>query len=186
MGTRNRNSLENYPLRFVTTTCHKWLPLLTSKECKDLVCDSLNFQSEKYAIDILGYVIMRNHFHIVLFSEEVIKLSSFMRDVKKYSAVQICKQLEKEGFDLLLLKYEHGKQKLKTWMDLFDDFCITKPRTFETKLNYIHDNPIRKKYVGAPEEYEYSSASFYLSGVEGPVHVKHYAEVLGIPGYGAI
>jgi len=82
MGTRNRNSLENYPLRFVTTTCHKWLPLFAS--------------------------------------------------------------------------------------------------------NGIHENPIRKKYVGAAEKYSYSSASFYLTGEEGPVHVKHYAEVIGIPGYGAI
>jgi len=109
-----------------------------------------------------------------------------MRDVKKYSSVQVRIQLEKEKFNLNLLEYKYKNQLLKTWMDGFDDFCITKPKTLETKLNYIHENPVRKKYVGAAEEYQYSSAAFYLTAAEGPVNVKHYVEVLGIPGYGAI
>ena len=184
MGSRHRDALTDYPLRFVTATCHKWLPLLKSSECKKIVCDSLNFQSEKLKIDILSYVIMINHIHLILFCEEKIDLSSFMRDVKKYSAVFIRKQLEAENQLHLLerMRFNRGKQVLKTWMDRFDDFCINNPITMETKINYIHQNPVRKKIVGDPEEYEYSSAAFYQSGKEGPVKVKHYVELLGVAG----
>ena len=33
------------------------------------------------------------------------------------------------------------------------------------KMEYIHNNPCRKKWIlaDAPEEYQYSSASFYLN-----------------------
>ena len=111
-----------------------------------------------------------------------------MRDVKKYSAIKILQQLETEKqFQFLnQLIFKRGNQHNKIWMDGFDDFSITNPKTFETKLNYIHENPIRKKYAGSSEDYQYSSASFYLTGEQGLVKVKHYAEVLGIPGYGAL
>jgi len=184
MGLRHRNDLSDYPLRFVTTTCHKWLPLLKRNECKNVVCESLNFYSERFQIDILSYVIMINHIHLILYCEEKINLSSFMRDFKKYSAVFIRKQLESENQHELIerMRFTRGKQVLKTWMDRFDDFCINNPTTMETKINYVHENPVRKKIVGFPEDYEYSSAAFYKSGIQGHVNVKHYVETLGVAG----
>ncbi len=33
---------------------------------------------------------------------------------------------------------------------------------FDQKLNYIHDNPVRKGYVENPEHWKFSSARNYL------------------------
>jgi putative transposase len=184
MGLRHRSSLQDYPLRFVTTTCHKWLPFLKSDACKKVICDSLNFHSDKFQVDILSYVIMINHIHLILFCEQKMVLSSFMRDVKKFSSVFIRKQLEAENQLQLVerMRFERGKQVLKTWMDRYDDFCINNPNTMETKMNYIHENPVRKGIVDNPEDYEFSSAGYYQLDKEGPVKVKHYVEALGVAG----
>lgn len=38
------------------------------------------------------------------------------------------------------------------------------PDVFEQKLDYIHNNPVTAGLCAVPEEYVYSSASFYLDG----------------------
>jgi putative transposase len=37
---------------------------------------------------------------------------------------------------------------------------------FEQKLNYIHFNPVKAGLCSFPEEYYYSSANFYHSGID--------------------
>jgi putative transposase len=42
--------------------------------------------------------------------------------------------------------------------------------TFIQKLNYIHRNPVHERWrlSGVPEDYHYSSALFYETGVDNP------------------
>ena len=42
------------------------------------------------------------------------------------------------------------------------------PAVFMQKLDYIHDNPLQEKWqlVTFPEDYKYSSAKFYETGVD--------------------
>jgi hypothetical protein len=48
-----------------------------------------------------------------------------------------------------------------------------------TKLNYIHQNPVRKNYVARPEDYLYSSASYYSGKTKQFLEVKHIFDVIG-------
>lgn len=181
MGLRNRTKFTDFQIRFVTTTCKDWLALLNSTEVIKIVSDSLRFLNNKYKVEILGYVFMPNHIHLLLCFSFGAHLSSYMRDFKKYTSVHIRQHHEEKGNIQLVekLKYEKGRQKLKTWKDRFDDLCITSYNTFFMKLNYIHNNPVKKGLVKSPEEYKYSSADFYVNGKEGIVKVRHYAEMLG-------
>ena len=45
---------------------------------------------------------------------------------------------------------------------------------FANKVNYIHDNPVRWNLVERAEDYEFSSAKFYLTRFGDP-----YLEVAG-------
>ena len=145
------------------------------------MAESLLFVCKKYKADLIGYVFMPNHIHLLLFLEVPANLSSLMRDFKKFTATAIRKQLEAEKrFDLLeKIRYVHGKQKFKIWMDRFDDFFINNPRSLMTKLNYIHENPVRKRLATIPTEYLYSSAKFYNE--EQPVFLKvvHFLNAIG-------
>ena len=183
MGLRNRSKFADYQIRFVTTTCKDWLVLLNSAEVMQIISNSLMFLNNKYKVDVLGYVFMPNHIHLLLIFDCGANLSSYMRDFKKFTSVQIRKFHEEAGnLDLVeKMRYENGNQKLKTWKDRFDDLSITSYNIFLTKLNYIHNNPVKKGLVKLPQEYEFSSAAFYESGKENGLKIRHFVEILGHP-----
>jgi len=181
MPTRHRLKLANSPLRFVTTTCNNWLPVLGDQQSMKIVSESLNFVSAKYKADILGYVLMPNHIHLLLFLGKPDTLSSFMRDFKKFTSTMLYRQLKGSGSELLSeLDFRKDGQKIKIWKDRFDDFTITQPDTLKTKLNYIHQNPVRKELSETPEAYPYSSARFYNEEEPGMIKLTHYLEAVGV------
>ena len=181
MGTRYKGDLTDHPLRFITTTFNQWLQLLIDDSYFNIITDSLNFTSRKYSVDILAYVIMPNHLHLVLFFYNEVKVSDYMRDFKKFTSGEIRRKLLKDGEADLLKKLEHSSctKKYKIWMDRFDDFVIKNPKMLHIKMNYIHENPVRKQLSETAENYPYSSASFYQNEKKGNVEVKYYLDSIG-------
>ena len=56
-----------------------------------------------------------------------------------------------------------GTGKYKLWKDRFDDLIVTSPKVLETKINYIHLNPVRAGLVKEMIDWKYSSArNYYL------------------------
>jgi hypothetical protein len=51
-------------------------------------------------------------------------------------------------------------------------------KTFLQKLNYIHNNPLQPKWLLASqaEDYRYSSAHFYHTGIDNWGFLTHYAD----------
>lgn len=45
----------------------------------------------------------------------------------------------------------------------------------EQKLDYMHDNPVKAGLCKLPEDYEYSSAKYYLWDMGNPL-ITHYTE----------
>ena len=179
MGLRNRKQFIDSSCFFVTTSCKDHLHLLKPDLCKKIVAESINFLQAKYNTHALGYVIMPNHIHLILFFEKENKLSDFMRDMKKYTSVQIRKELERSGEALLpKLNYRHRAQVFKVWDDGFDDVWIGSQHVLETKLGYIHSNPLQEHWNLAvhPEEYRFSSSCFYERDIQPDIKVTHYKE----------
>jgi putative transposase len=48
------------------------------------------------------------------------------------------------------------------------------PGVFKQKLEYIHNNPVKARLCKYPEQYYYSSAKFYHSGVDDFGIITHY------------
>lgn len=191
MGLRNRNQLKHKRCFFVTTTCNQWLHIFDSNPYYDLLGSSLNFVAKKYDAAILGYVIMReaappNHLHfIVVFNGEENRLSELMRDFnglanQKFTSTHIRRLIQEAGNHGLLSKLTHEvkRQKYKIWMDGFDDVWLGKREVVETKLKYIHNNPLQphRALADNPTNYPYSSAGFYYFEQKNIVQLTHYLE----------
>ncbi|WP_156131482.1 REP-associated tyrosine transposase [Pedobacter kyungheensis] len=180
MGLRNRNLFLGKKCFFVTTSCYKHIRLLESDLCKLIVANSLNFVALKYKISILGYVIMPNHFHILLYFNKENKLSNTMRDLKKFCAFEIRKHLEVNGSPLLnWIRIANEKQVFKVWDDRFDDVWIGSKELLEIKLEYIHQNPLQSHWnlCNYPEDYKYSSAAFYLGNEDSVIKITDYRDI---------
>ena len=179
MGLRRQPHLSDCTCFFVTSVCKDHLSLMSSDRCKSIVAESLNFVRTKFSIHILGYVLMPNHFHLILYFPGKNCLSDTMRDLKKYTSFRIRQEIDQKNPDLFeQLRYVHREQLFKVWEDRFHDVWIGGRKVLETKLDYIHNNPLQVQWnlCQLPEQYRYSSAAFYWDDTCGEVRVTHYRE----------
>jgi len=57
------------------------------------------------------------------------------------------------------------------WQRRFHDFNVWSARKCREKLEYMHANPVKRKLVAHPKEWEWSSFSFYSSLKRGLIRV---------------
>ncbi len=178
MGLRGRSLLKDEICFFVTTNVNHHAHVFIKKSYCHILLHNIKHYQQKYRFQILGYVIMPSHFHwIVEINTEYGSISDIMRDIKKYSAWDILEELEHEGAFALLNLFtksakKHGMQQHKFWMSRFDDQVIHNESMLLTKLDYIHNNPVKAGIVETPEDFPFSSARNYILNDQSIIKVK--------------
>ncbi len=71
---------------FVTSTVVEWHSFLNSDEIYQIILDEFKFRRENKSIKLYGYVLMPNHFHCIIYSENINKI---MQMIKSYTARKI-------------------------------------------------------------------------------------------------
>ncbi len=179
-----RRSRLDFKCTFVTTSCHKHLPLLAYPNCYQHLATSINRYAAIYDTDILSYVLMPNHFHMLAYFKNENKLSDFMRDIKKQSSIVIRTELQNcDHFNVRKIKYRSREQYFKIWQDGFYDYPIYTSEILLQKLNYIHNNPLQDKWKLANDaaSYKYSSAAFYEYLEPGLVNTEFFTKYFSAP-----
>ena len=147
---------------FCTSTIVEWQCVFKEEKYFRIIIDSLNFCREHKGLYLLGYVIMLNHIHLIVSTDEGILLSHVMRDFKRHTSKLIAEQLEKDKEKLLLYVFKKAaiKQgsKYKIWQDEYHPVALYSEEWFNQKLNYMHFNPVRKDFVTRLEDWKHSSA----------------------------
>jgi putative transposase len=80
-----RDQSENYFVSFATVN---WDDVFTRRLYKDIIVDSLNYCVENKGLIIYGWVIMSNHIHLIIGTNDM-PLQDIMRDLKKFSSKEI-------------------------------------------------------------------------------------------------
>ena len=120
----------------------------------EVLADSLLFYSQRESVRIAGYVFMPSHIHLLMMVDGN-RLGAMMRDFKAFSSKKLG---EKIG---------SGTQ----WESRYDRVVIETLHVFQTKLNYIHDNPVKAGLCEKPEEWLWSSAANYATETRGLIPV---------------
>ena len=160
---------------FVTSTIVDWIPIFTTPEYYLIIIDNLKFYQKNNNTKVFAYVILKNHFHLIVSDKN---LSKTMQSFKKYTAKQIIQNLVNDGNFELLKNFEHAKKdykitsKYQIWQEGFFPKEILTQEELNQKLEYIHMNPVKKGYVELPEEWIYSSACDYLLGQKGLIEIE--------------
>ena len=81
-----------------------------------------------------------------------------------------------ELIDFLLESGRNADQDIKLWRDDETPIILETEEMGTQRLNYLHENPVKKGWVEKPEDYTYSSASFYLNGKTFPFRVNNLFE----------
>jgi len=78
---------------FITSTVADWIDVFTRQTYRDIVIDCFDYCIKNKGMILYGYVIMSNHIHLVVQSEEG-KLSDLIRDFKKFIAKNILDKIQ--------------------------------------------------------------------------------------------
>jgi REP element-mobilizing transposase RayT len=155
-------------LYFITTTVVKWESIFVTVLLFETIIESLKFCQAKKGLHLHGYVIMPTHAHYIVSIDPPEKLSDVMRDFNRFTSQRITELLEEIRRNELLeifqqaAKDEGRGNRYKVWQDGFHPVAIDTEDFFQQKLEYLHENPVRKGFVERPEYWRYSSARNYL------------------------
>ena len=122
----------------------------------EVLSDSLSYYLKKYNALLPAYVFMPSHIHLLI-ALEGRYLAGFMRDFKKYTSQHSLPSL--------------GIHEMPIWESGYDRVEVHSEDVFRTKLEYIHNNPVKAGLVEATTEWKWSSAADYFSEKTGHVPV---------------
>jgi REP element-mobilizing transposase RayT len=170
--SRYRFGDDAYPY-FMTWTIVGWLPVFTRQESTKIIYDSWRFLQLEREFQLLGYVILENHVHLIATAPN---LAAAVKCSKSFTALQIVELLKKRNARQLLrglaaLKLPNKKQsEHQVWQEGSHPKMIETDEMLWQKLEYIHNNPVERGYVDDPLHWRYSSARNY-AGQPGLIEV---------------
>lgn len=162
---------------FYTDTIYEFRHLLADDDFKMVCIDSWKYLKQKELIEIYGYVIMPNHVHLLWMMKDLNGKESPAGSFAKFTAHRFQKILRDKN-DLLLMQYQSAKadRAFQFWKRDPLAVSVTSKKALLQKLDYIHNNPVQEKWKLAlvPEDYRWSSASFYNTGEDEFGLLTHY------------
>ena len=157
---------------FITATVVDWIDVFTRKTYKEIIIECMDFCIKNKGMIVYSYVIMSNHIHIILQSNDG-KLSDLLRDFKKFTAKTILEKIQiepesrrnwmLERFKLATESHVRNKN-FQFWQYGNHAEEIYSEKFMWSKIDYIHFNPVKAAIVAKPQDYLFSSASNYVDG----------------------
>ena len=163
---------------FLTFSIMGWIDIFSRQVYRDIILDSFTFCRQKKSLEIGAYVIMSNHIHTI-WTARLNNLSDIIRDFKTYTSKAITRSINTEPesrrdwLNYMFSYYAQHKAAntyFKVWTNNNHPEEIYSPDFMHTKLNYIHENPVRAGLVFKAEDYVYSSAGDY-AGRKGLIDI---------------
>lgn len=170
--TRYKIYETEYPY-FITSSIVEGYPVFSNRLAAEIVLEALTFLQDQRNTILYAYVIMENHIHMVVQSDE---LSKHMRSFKSWTARSIIDQFTQNGHTVLLNRFKRAKRPSHTdsdfqvWQEGFHPKQIVRDSMMIQKIEYIHNNPVKRGFVDHAEGWRYSSARNYL-GEKGLIPV---------------
>jgi putative transposase len=117
---------------FITAATLNRQPLFKSDERKVILRDMLREKVKQYRIRLFAWVILDEHYHLLMRTAEKESLYRFLKSLHGESAIRLNK--------------EDGCQGRQVWYNYWD-YCPRSEKDFYIYFNYIHINPAKHGYV---------------------------------------
>jgi putative transposase len=117
-------------------------PIFGDEADYEFILALLEFTSGRSGVDVHGYGMMTNHYHLMVTPRSTTALPDMMRDLgREY-----------------VLRYNRKYERIGTlWAGRYRAIPITDERYWLNCLRYIEHNPVRAKMVARPGDYKWSS-----------------------------
>ena len=151
---------------FCTDTFISFADLFTNRRFFNIIIDSFKYCQKNKGLQLHAYVIMPSHVHYMVSALNG-DLSGIIRDYKQFTSRQIIKVLKDSHYKHRLDLFKSAAQlagkgnEYKVWQTGSHPQIMDDEKKCIQKLEYIHNNSVKKGYVEQPEHWIYSSARNY-------------------------
>ncbi|OYW17131.1 MAG: hypothetical protein B7Z55_13140 [Planctomycetales bacterium 12-60-4] len=145
-------------IHYVTFSCYKRRKFLEPDAAKRIVIGQLGSRLARHNGSCLGFVVMPDHVHALIWFPEPGQLSPFMNKWKDQTSLAI-KELYSQQFTNYWSRIPNSDP---IWQARYYGFNIWTRTKVDEKLNYMHLNPVEAGLVQRADEWPWSSARWYL------------------------
>ena len=124
----------------------------------------------EFAFLLIGWVLMPEHFHVLLKPEPADLTPNIVKQLKQLTASHILGALrdnqQHHWCDRMLRRLRlpvtvHSESRYRVWERRYYPFNVCSEQKLQEKLDYMHANPVKRGLVSSPEEWLWSSFRFY-------------------------
>jgi REP element-mobilizing transposase RayT len=155
------------------------IPIFRNAIASGIFLRALEAYRQKYSFLVLGYVLMPDHFHLLVWFPETGGFVDFLRDFKSFVGKRIIDWMKEENLVRLLVRFQiprpgQRRRDAKYCVLQYNNYikAVLTPEGLWKTLEYIHLNPVKEGLVRIPQEYLLSSAGDYMGGKSRIVQVE--------------
>ena len=153
-------------------SCYRRLQFFRHDPVRRVFVDGMGHTRAKLGIRWVGYVVMPEHVHLLLFpipvgADAPVGVSTVLHDLKQYvgrhgkealrSIWREAQSLGRQPMDAWAM----GSGAKPFWKTRVYDFNVTTEKTLHAKLDYMHKNPITRGLAERAEQWVWSSYRYY-------------------------
>ncbi len=155
MSDRRRQFHDQRYVHFVTFSVYRRRRLLELDQPNRIVLGVLNHQLDAFAAQCVGFVLMPDHVHALIWLPDPKELSRFLHGWKRMSSFTVRAWYAPNYF----ADFGPGN---RFWQPKFYAFQIYSQQKLFEKLTYMHENPVRARLAVRAVDWRWSSARWYL------------------------
>ena len=159
---------EGTALYYLTFTIVHWLPVFVAAEPCLIITDSLNHCHYHKSLRINAFVIMPTHAHLIVFDADFNheRLRKTINAMRQYTGRQLSNYCHKKMpavFGQVIGSPQRQDRANQFWQQSKHPVAIWSKEFWQTKINYLPDNPRRKGLVHEASAWRFSSAAYWLN-----------------------
>ncbi len=157
-------------LQFITASTYRRAPIFLSDRFRRCFAKRLDELREKFRFLLLDWVLMPDHFHLLIQPHPAETTPLIVKELKEETAKRILKTpkenqryawCRKTLERLRLPSTVHDESHYRLWQRRFYPFNVFSNKKYHEKLDYMHNNPVVRGLAKSPTEWPWSSWRFY-------------------------
>jgi putative transposase len=158
-------------LQFITTSTYHRAPLFCSETLAGNFADTLARLRQEMGFGLQGWVLMPDHFHLLIRPIPADATSLIVKQLKQQTAhqalVQLKKHLTNEWSAKMLARIrlstpqKPGTAHHRLWQRRFYVFNVCTENKYYEKLEYMHSNPTKAGLISNTTDWRWSSARYH-------------------------
>ena len=158
-------------LHFLTTSTYRRARLFDSLKFRQQFISTLAGLRRELGFRMVGYVLMPEHFHLLLWPSEQANPSMILQKLEGHMAKYILRTLRQNRQHawcarmlarLTLPPTVHDEAHYRVWQRRFYDLNVWSEKKRLEKLAYMHNNPVKRGLVKEPGDWPWSTFRRYV------------------------